>query len=390
MPATSPAAHVARHVKAPRDYRLDFFRGLALVFIFIDHIPDNRLSNITLRAYAFCDAAEIFIFISGFTAAMVYGRIMLREGGLMTTARIWRRVWQLYVAHLFIFMIYNAEVAYTMQHFNNPLFADELQVGAFLSEPAETIFHVLTLQFQPSLLNILPLYIVLMLFFPVFLLAMRRSLALPLLLSFLLYLAVQVFDIDLPGYPADTEWYFNPLSYQFLFVTAAVFGYAQAARRRILPQWKFLVPVAIVILVAGVVIQGSWTLHGLFPNLRPLMTLPDWVEEKSRLAPLRVISLLSMALLVARLVPPHAGFLISRIGWPLVICGQNSLYVFCLTILLSVIANMLLTLVGHGFLVQLVLTMVGLVLMIGFSTMLAWFSAGGRFPARPQQASLAA
>ena len=122
---------MGRSARPGRDYRLDFFRGLALVFIFIDHIPDNRLSTLTLRSYAFCDAAEVFIFISGYTAAMVYGRGLLKDGGLMCTARIWRRVWQLYVAHLCIFMLYNAEVAYTMNHYNNPLFADELQVGAF-------------------------------------------------------------------------------------------------------------------------------------------------------------------------------------------------------------------------------------------------------------------
>ena len=380
----APAPTPARPVKAPRDYRLDFFRGLALVFIFIDHIPDNRLSNLTLKAYALSDAAEVFIFISGYTAAMVYGRVMLREGRLMCAARIWRRVWQLYVAHLAIFMIYNAEVAYTMQHFNNPLFADELQVGAFLNEPADTIFHVLTLQFQPSLLNILPLYIVLMLAFPLFLVAMRHSLAYPLLASFLLYVTVQFTELNLPGYPADTEWYFNPLSYQFLFVIAATFGYAQAVRRRLRPDWKFLVPLAAAILLAGAAIQGSWTLHGLFPAVRAFPGLPEWVAEKSRLAPLRIVSLLAMALLVARLIPRHAAFLTSRLGWPLILCGQNSLYVFSLTILLTVIANMLMTLVGHGVIVQLALTMAGLSLMIAFSTLLAWFSAGGHFPVRPR------
>ncbi len=356
---------------------------MALVFIFIDHIPDNRLSYFTLRAYAFCDAAEVFIFISGFTAAMVYGRALLREGALMCTARIWRRVWQLYVAHLCIFMMYNAEVAYTMAHFNNPLFADELQVGAFLEEPGETIFRVLLLQFQPSLLNILPLYITLLLVFPLFLAAMRRSLLMPLLASGLLYAAVQLWDLNLPGYPPGTEWYFNPLSYQFLFVIAAAFGFAETRHRRILPGCNFLVVGALAIAAAGVVVQGSWTLHAAFPGLRPLLSLPEWADEKSRLAPLRVLNMLSLALLVARLVPRNARFMTSALGWPIILCGQNSLYVFCLTILLSVIANIVLTLVGHGLIVQLGLSIIGLMIMIAFSTLLAWFGAGGHLPVRP-------
>ncbi|HEX5454837.1 MAG TPA: OpgC domain-containing protein, partial [Stellaceae bacterium] len=57
-----------------RDLRLDFFRGLALIFIFVDHVPANFLSYFTLHSTAFFDAAEVFIFISGFTAALVYGR----------------------------------------------------------------------------------------------------------------------------------------------------------------------------------------------------------------------------------------------------------------------------------------------------------------------------
>src|SRR6185312_13492146 len=118
--------------RGARDYRLDFFRGLALLFIFIDHIPDNFISFFTLRSFAFCDAAEVFIFISGYTAALAYAPVFQREGVAMGIARIYRRVWQLYVAHLCLFMIFNAEVGYTLKFLYNPLFADELQVGDYL------------------------------------------------------------------------------------------------------------------------------------------------------------------------------------------------------------------------------------------------------------------
>src|ERR1700740_176107 len=83
-----------------RDLRLDFFRGLALLFIFIDHIPNNFLSNVTLHTVAFCDAAEVFVFISGYAAALAYGRL-LDQGLAVAAAHIYHRVWQLYVAHIF-------------------------------------------------------------------------------------------------------------------------------------------------------------------------------------------------------------------------------------------------------------------------------------------------
>ena len=44
---------------ARRDLRLDLFRGLALWFIFLDHMPDNIVSWITVRNYGFSDATEI-------------------------------------------------------------------------------------------------------------------------------------------------------------------------------------------------------------------------------------------------------------------------------------------------------------------------------------------
>src|SRR5882757_8186518 len=95
-----------------RELRLDLFRGLALWLIFIDHLPPNILTWFTIRIYGFSDATEIFIFISGYTAAFVYGRAMLEAGFVVATARIMRRVWQIYVAHVFLFTIFLAEISY--------------------------------------------------------------------------------------------------------------------------------------------------------------------------------------------------------------------------------------------------------------------------------------
>ena len=97
---------------AGRDLRLDLFRGLALWLIFVDHIPSNIVNWITIRNYGFSDAAEIFVFISGYTAAFVYGRTMEQRGIVVASARILKRAWTVYVAHVFIFVIFMAEIAY--------------------------------------------------------------------------------------------------------------------------------------------------------------------------------------------------------------------------------------------------------------------------------------
>src|SRR5437868_1340035 len=90
--ASRPRAESAAAAKAPaapaitlpavgeRELRLDLFRGLALWLIFVDHLPNNILAWLTIRNYGFSDATEIFIFISGYTAAFVYGRAMQQSG----------------------------------------------------------------------------------------------------------------------------------------------------------------------------------------------------------------------------------------------------------------------------------------------------------------------
>ena len=117
-----------------RDLRLDFFRGLSLIFIFIDHIPHNILSYFTLQSITFFDAAEGFIFISGFTAALVYGRRLDEKGVVYATARVLQRAWQLYVAHIFLFVLFVAEVSYTAATFKNPMYNEEMRVADFLDE----------------------------------------------------------------------------------------------------------------------------------------------------------------------------------------------------------------------------------------------------------------
>src|ERR1700752_2559806 len=179
-----------------RDLRLDFFRGLALVCIFIDHIPENFLNYFTISSIGFSDAAEVFIFISGFTASLVYGRALALRGTVIATVQVLRRAWQLYVAHIFLFMIFLAEVSYTVRAFNNPMYNEEMGVGDFLEHPHIAVIQALLLQFQPTFLDILPMYIVMLLIFPVVLIGMRRHWVAVLVPSALIYLFVQLRGLD--------------------------------------------------------------------------------------------------------------------------------------------------------------------------------------------------
>src|SRR5471030_2629453 len=198
-------------VRTERDLRLDLFRGVALWLIFLDHIPSNAVSWITIRYYGFSDATEIFVFISGYSAAFVYGRAMQTDGFIVSAARILKRAWQIYVAHVFLFAIYLAEIAYVAHSFDNPLFAEEMGVLDFMKNPDVTILQALLLKFKPVNMDVLPLYIVLLLWFPPMLWLILRSPSLALVVSAGLYTLTWIFDWSLPAYPSGS-WAFNPFA----------------------------------------------------------------------------------------------------------------------------------------------------------------------------------
>ena len=376
---------------AARDLRLDFFRGLALFSIFIDHVPNNIVAQFTLQSVMFADAAEVFILISGYTAGMVYGRAMERQGFLIAGLRVGHRVWQLYIAHVFLFAIFMATMAYTVDALNKSLYAEEFQAADFLNEPGVAVVKALTLQFQPAYMDILPLYIVLLAAFPFVLAGFRVWPWGVLLASLALWLAVQLDPrIALPAYPGpDRVWYFNPFGWQALFFIGAWLGWR--GTRGPLPwldrRWLFRLAAGFA--VAAFVIRFSWTLHGLNYLIPALASgKPLWFFlSKEDLGLLRFASVLAVALLVARLVAPQARFLAGRLAWPFVVCGRHSLHIFCLGILLSVISHLVLNEFFGGVLMQLAVSAAGVAIMIAVAALMEWFAAaqaavGGRAPER--------
>src|SRR5215831_7006617 len=219
VPAASAPA-ISLPAVGERELRLDLFRGLALWLIFIDHLPPSLLTWFTIRNYGFSDATEIFIFISGYTAAFVYGRALLEHGLVVATARILRRAWQIYVAHVFLFTIFLAEISYVATNFVNPLYSEEMGIMEFLKQPDVAIIQALLLRFRPANMDVLPLYIVLMLALPLILVLMRWKPDVTLALSALLYGVTWHYDLYFSSYP-NGFWAFNPLAWQLLFVFGA-------------------------------------------------------------------------------------------------------------------------------------------------------------------------
>jgi len=361
-----------------RDLRLDFFRGLALILIFVDHIPENILSYFTIQAVEFFDAAEVFIFISGYTAALVYGQTLVSQGALYATARILGRAWQLYVAHIFLLVMFIAEVSYTVTTFNNPMYNDEMRVGDFLNEPHVAIVKALLLEFQPTFLDILPLYILLLVIFPVVLLGLRLRPLIVLVPSFLLYLLVQATNLSVPAYPEGHVWYFNPLAWQFVFIAGAALGFPGRHDLRWSRWARLVLPLAVFFVAAGFALKLSWTIHGIWDPFPGLLLKELWPVNKNNLSLIRVIPFFAAVAIVAVIVPANTAFLRSLAAKPLVLCGQQSLEIFCLGILLSALGHFVLSEYDSAISIQLLVNLAGILVMCLTARMLDWYKTMGR------------
>ena len=248
-----------------RDLRLDLFRGIANWAIFLDHIPNNVVNWITTRNYGFSDAADLFVFISGYTASFVYAKMMLDRGFVVGATRLFKRVWQLYVAHIVLFVIYIAAIGYVAQRYSDVEIINEFNVAGLIENPIQTLIHGLLLSFKPLNLDVLPLYIVLMAFFPPVLWMMLRKPDLTMLASLCLYFAARHYGWNLRGYPAG-EWYFNPFTWQLLFMFGAWFALGGATASRSVIRSPILLYLGGAYLIFALIM----TMAGRFPDFGAL------------------------------------------------------------------------------------------------------------------------
>jgi hypothetical protein len=387
VPGSDQSSTAQARVTAPpgRDLRLDLFRGIALWLIFLDHIPPNILAWFTIRNYGFSDATEIFIFISGYTAAFVYGRAMRERGFVVSSARILKRAWQIYVAHVFLFAIYLAEIAYVARGFQNPLYAEEMGVMDFLQRPDVTIVQALLLKFKPVNMDVLPLYIVLLLLFPPVLWLLQRSATAALAGATILYALNWEFGWNIEAYP-NGVWAFNPFAWQLLFVFGAWCALGGAEMLARVLRSSVTVWIAAAYVAFAFVVALTWHL----PRLGHYV--PRWFEElvypidKTNLDVLRFAHFLALAALTVHFIPRDWPPLRSPWLRPAIICGQHSLEIFCLGVFLAFAAHFLKVEVSGGILMQVVVSFAGIAIMIAAAWLIEWYkSAEGRKPpARPK------
>jgi hypothetical protein len=353
-----------------RDLRLDLFRGMGLWMIFLDHIPHDVVAWLTLRNYGFSDAAEFFVFISGYLAGYIYGPIVRGGNFLAATKRLVMRAWQMYVAHIMLFLLFTAQIARTVRKFDNPMYEDEFNVHNFLQHPDVLIGQALSLRYKPVNLDVLPLYISLVLASPLILWCLVRRPNWTLLGSAILYVLARWFDWNFASYPPGTTWYFNPFAWQLLFIFAAWCGVGGAAQLQFLIRSRVALALAVAWILFALLIVMTWHVPFLESLVPKWMIKAIYPIDKTDLDMLRFTHFLALALVVTRYLPRNWAPLTSKWLRPLILCGQHSLPIFCFGVFLSFGAHWILMQYTRGVWEQLVVSAAGILIMVAAAWLL--------------------
>jgi len=357
------------------DPRLSLLLGISAWFLFLDHVPHNAVSALTLRNFGFSGATDLFVFVGGYIAAILYGQMMLERGYVVAATRIFRRVWQLYAAYVALFVIYINLIGYVARKTAAPEIIYEFNISGILGHTIRTLIYGLLLQAKPLNLDVLQLFIVLMAFFPIVLFGMMRRPNLTMVGSIALYLAAREFDWNLSSFP-EGRWYFNPFSWQLLFVLGtwfALMGRRQMRAIRSLQEISTLRIAALVYLLFALVI----TMAGKFPQLGgdliPASVLDLFLpNDKENLAPYRVLHFLAMAFLFTLAVPRTWRGFQWPILQPVVKCGEEWLAVFCAGVFLSFAGHFVLITGPNSLAMHILVSIAGCSIMAAVAYYVSW------------------
>ena len=346
---------------AGRDLRIDVCRGVALWWIFLDHVPNNIGSWLTLRNYGFSDAAEMFMFISGVTCALAYGRAREREGWNGTICRSLRRGWDIYAA----FLLLTLACAVMVHLGGGDHLADESNTRILFEYPGATLTHAAILQYRPVNTDVLPVFVIYHVLFAPLLWLLLRAPNVTLGVSLSLYALVQVFGWSVPAWP-NSVWFFNPLAWQLLVVLGAWCVIEGEKFRRWVTSRPALV-LAVLYLVFSLVLALSWGIKPLVPRSLINGVFP---LDKSNLSPLRLAHFLALAIVGLWLVPQDWRGLSTPVMRCARCCGENSLPIYCLGVLLALASHLPPLDISGRLATQIALNLVGILVMIVVATLL--------------------
>ncbi|WP_273754993.1 OpgC family protein [Bartonella sp. MM73XJBT.G] len=343
-----------------RDTRIDVFRSLALLTIFINHIPGTLYEHITHKNFGFSDSAEVFVLLSGVSLGLSFHARLQKKPFSFILRKFWYRALQLYGAYLLTtfvtlslflgaFFLWRTEKLLAM---NN--------MGLFVAQPLTAFLHSLSLGHQLGYNNILPLYMVLMFFAPFILYVGRKQTKWLLLGSFILYLICGLYKIAPPSYPIKGKWFLNPLSWQFLFVIGLTSTLALKQGKTIAFKSFWVMCAAGYLLVALLWVRLNWWgVLGWLGWSSPLLNF-----NKTFLSLPRLLHVLALSFLILSLPCVNKWFSVSE-KHPLAILGKHSLPVFVTGTIFAMFGQIIKTVMTATFFSDTLLMITGIALQFG-------------------------
>ncbi|MEM8980071.1 MAG: OpgC domain-containing protein [Pseudomonadota bacterium] len=389
---SAPAAHSATAspsraapTAALRDPRLDFFRGIAMFIILIAHVPNDWLALWIPARFGFSDATETFVFCSGMASAIAFGRVFRERGMMMGTARVSYRIWQVYWAHIGLFIA----IAATMVALNASLpegrdYVGQLNLYPFFNNPQPQLLGLLTLTYVPNYFDILPMYLVILAMMPLMIGLARVHVGLMIAVSVAIWLSANILGWNFPAEPwSAREWFFNPLGWQLVFFTGFAFmaGWIPAPPRSALLFW---LAVAVILITVP---------FAYFKIFREVDWLLAWRKDyaflinKTDFGVLRYIHFLATAYVAWILVGPKGARIVPSQGaawlgqaWGALLSvimkvGQQSLAVFISSMFLARLLGVLFDQVGRTHWSMLWVNLLGFALIIGVAYGAAWIKS---------------
>ena len=323
-----------------RDTRLDVLRALALIMIFINHVPGQIFEDLTSKNFGFSDGAEAFVLISGMSVGLAYGTRFLPGNRLKMAWKAIKRAFTLYTAHMittFVTLVLFISGAWI---FHQKGLLCEVNILALLMDPARGIPALLTLGHQIGYNNILPMYGALFLMLPLIMLLEARSPLLLLAISVGVWLVSGIYYIAPHTTLLDGFWFLNPLSWQLLFVIGFITS-MHVKRGGKIPAH----PVLIALACAYVLVSFIWVTDKLWilGDYLAMLGLPTVVTgfDKTFLSLPRLLHVLALAYLIVS-IPAISAFLRRSTNHPLTILGRHSLNIFVAGTILAMAGQVLL------------------------------------------------
>ena len=338
---------------------VDFWRGMALVTIFINHIPGIYFDRFTHRNISISDSADLFVFLAGWGLRMMIGRPEDPTPLKRVLYRVGARIVILYSAQITIVTVAIGLLAASALLLDNPLLLEWHNAAAIFYDPVKAHIGLMLLTHQLGYFDILPLYVVLMSMAPVILIIHRSYPNFLLPASLIVYLFALIFQVSLPSWPGDGQWFFNPLAWQLVFVLGFVMarerGLGGVVRRNIgTIRW---VSLPIVVGCAVATLFKLWPDPTIFPEPKLL-----FVFSKHYATPPRLLQFLAFVAVVSFTYPfiaAHARGLVNFMSK----LGRNSLHVFCVSSILSLLGQIVRFVYKGDFLVDTVILLTGVALM---------------------------